>query len=84
MIKDEVAQNSFQKVLNFAKRCAKQNSFPHQSDEDLDCDYCPGRQKCIYFWDQYVVNLPVNMKEKVKYLRTVPERLLKFKFGKSN
>ena len=45
----------------------------------LDCDFCPVREECLKFWNEYVVVEPTRPKERERYLSTVTKKMRKIK-----
>jgi len=77
-ITKEAGARLFRRILNYANSCSKQSTF-HPSINQLDCDYCPEKQNCCKFWDEFVVNLPSTAKERKNYIAFIVEKMKGFK-----
>jgi hypothetical protein len=55
---EQIRNRAFARALTIANSCAHEHLFVHKyrGHDDIDCDYCPGLNDCIKFWNNYVVN----------------------------
>ena len=75
-----VSFKGFEEAEKLFNDCANEGFFaPLQSY--LDCDFCPVKDECLKFWNDYVSVEP-NLQEREEYLDTVKRAIEILKRGK--
>jgi len=69
-----VSFEGFEEAERLFNNCADEGFFAPPRGY-LDCDFCPVKEECLRFWDNYVVVEPTRPKEKGKYLNTVTKKV---------
>ncbi len=64
----------FEEAERLFNNCAYESFFAPPRGY-LDCDFCPVKDECLKFWNEYVVVMPARPKEKGKYLGTVTKKV---------
>jgi hypothetical protein len=74
LYKPDARFEGFKEAEKLFNNCAHEGFFAAPRGY-LDCDFCPVKEECLKFWNEYVVVEPTRPKEKEKYLNTVTKKV---------